>query len=209
MSGEKIRIVLIEDQAIVRESLAHLLNAQEDMTVVGQDGSAANAAALCAAHAPDLVLMDVVTDGGESGIAAAAGLKEDDSDLCIILMTSMPDITFVDEARQVGVDSFIYKNMGSEMLCAAIRGVMNGYHTFPASTVPPELPDGLSLTEREVQVLRGVCEAKSRKEIADEMYLSEGTVKNIITTILNKTGYESITKLAIVVLSKGYITLMK
>lgn len=199
-----IKILIVEDQVIMRDSLANLINGQEDMRVVGSIGSAADALESCRVNAPDLILMDVRTDNNENGIAAAAEIRAQYPEIKIIIMTGMPEITYVDSAKKAGVESFLYKNVNSETMLATIRSTIRGYGTFPRE-VPSVLPGNLSFTDKEIAILRLVCEAKSRKEIAKELAMSEGTVKAAITDILNKTGYDSIMKFALFAVSKGYI----
>ncbi|KUG05496.1 dna-binding response regulator, luxr family [hydrocarbon metagenome] len=199
-----IKILIVEDQVIMRDSLANLINGQEDMQVVGSIGSAGDALEICRVKTPDLVLMDVRTDNNENGIAAAAKIRAQYPSIRIVIMTGMPEITYMDSARRAGVDSFLYKNINSETMLATIRSTMDGYRTFPREA-PSVLPGHLSFTDTEIAILRLVCEAKSRKEIARELTMSEGSVKAVITDILNKTGYDSIIKFAVFAVSKGYI----
>lgn len=188
----------------MRDSLANLINGQEDMCVVGSIGCAAEALQLCKNTSPDLVLMDVCTDNNESGIAAAAEIRAQYAKMKIIIMTGMPEITYMESSRKAGVDSFLYKNVKSETMLATIRSTMDGYGTFPKE-VTSALPGSLCFTDTEIAILRLVCEAKNRKEIARELSMSEGSVKAVITGILNKTGYDSIMKFAVFAVAKGYI----
>ena len=101
------------------------------------------------------------------------------------------------------MDSFVYKNVGTDELLAIIRSTMEGYSTFPLSK-QRIIPDGVELTPVEIDILRLVCESKTR-EIAAELYLSEGTVKRRISEILAKTGYDNILRLAVHAVSNGLI----
>ena len=96
------------------------------------------------------------------------------------------------------------KNGGTEELLGIIRSTANGYSTFPNAT-QSIFSDASALNETEISILRLVCEAKTRKEIAAELYLSEGTVKRHISEILAKTGYDSILRLAVHAVSQGLI----
>lgn len=199
-----IKILIVEDQVIMRDSLASLINGQEDMRVVGSIGSAADAPGLCKKTSPDLVLMDVCTDNNESGIAAAVEIRAQYPKVKIIIMTGMPEITYMESSKKAGVDSFLYKNVKSETMLSTIRSTMDGYGTFPREP-PSALLGSLSFTNTEIAVLRLVCEAKTRKEISRELAMSEGSVKAVITDILNKTGYDSIMRFALFAVAKGYI----
>jgi DNA-binding NarL/FixJ family response regulator len=199
-----IKILLVEDQTVVRDSLAKLLDGEDDMQVVAQTGNAAEAHELCRRHSPHLALMDVMTEMGASGITAAVELRADFPTLKIIIMTGMPEITFIDSAKKAGVNSFLYKNVKSEEMLSAIRSTMNGYSIFPVAA-PAAMPVGFSFSDAELSIIRLVCEAKSRTEIAKELAMSESSVKSAITSILNKTGYDSIMKFALYAVANGYI----
>lgn len=152
----------------------------------------------------NLALLDVCTENGSSGIAAAKQIHEACPDTKIVIMTGMPEITFIEQAKLAGADSFVYKNVGTEELLGIIRSTANGYSTFPNAT-QSIFSDASALNEIEISILRLVCEAKTRKEIAAELYLSEGTVKRHISEILAKTGYDSILRLAVHAVSQGLI----
>ncbi len=199
-----IKILIVEDQVIMRDSLANLINGQEDMRVVGSIGNASEALEVFKMTVPDLVLMDVCTDNNENGISAAADIRCKYPATKIIIMTGMPEITYLESSKKAGADSFLYKNIKSEAFLATIRSTMDGYGTFPREA-PSVLPGSLTFTETEIAILRLVCETKSRKEIAQELAMSEGSVKAVITDILNKTGYDSILRFAVYAVSKGFI----
>ena len=144
------------------------------------------------------------TENDSSGIVAAASIKEAHPDVRVVIMTGMPEITFVEQARAAGVDSFVYKNVGTAELIAVIRSTMEGYSTFPRPQ-SNALSGAAALTQTEIDILRLVCETKTRKEIAQELYLSEGTVKRHISEILAKTGYDNILRLAVHAVASGLI----
>lgn len=104
-----IRVLIVEDQAILRESLARSVGDQPDMTVVAAIADASEALDVVLRERPDMILMDVCTEHDSNGIVAAARIKEAMPGCRIIIMTGMPEITFVDQAREAGVDSFVYK----------------------------------------------------------------------------------------------------
>lgn len=199
-----IRIVIVEDQAILRESLSQAIDLQEDMDIVGKLADAAHAANAAERLHADLVLMDVCTENDSSGIVAARKIKESKKTTKVVIMTGMSEITFVDQAKEADVDSFVYKNVGTEELMRIIRSTMDGYSTFPQE-VSSLLSDTATLTAVEMEILRLVCKTKTRKEIAAELYLSEGTVKRHISEILAKTGYDNILRLAIHAVASGAI----
>ena len=190
---ETIGVLIVEDQAMLRESLVSTIDSQPDMHVVASLADAAEAPAFVAGGGVDLALMDVCTENDSSGIVAAKRIKRDSPKVRVVIMTGMPDITFVEQARDAGVDSFVYKNVGISELLSVMRSTDSGYSGSAA------------LTDEEIQILRLVCEAKSRKEIASELYMSEGTVKRRISEILAKTGYDNILRLAVHAVAEGSI----
>lgn len=121
-----------------------------------------------------------------------------------MIMTGMPEVSFVKQAREVGAESFIYKNVSLSYLASVLRSTLDGYSTYPNKSQAPyaSVPE---FEEGELAIIRLVCEGKQRSEIARELHLSDGTVKRRITEILAKTGYDSILKLAIHMVTKGYI----
>ena len=188
-----IRLMIVEDQAMLRDSLACTINTQSDMEVVASLGDAAEALEALERSGATCALLDVCTENDSSGIVAARKIKE-----------AHPEITFVEQARTAGVDSFVYKNVGTTELLGIIRSTVEGYSTFPLAQ-QSIFSDAAQLTDTELAILRLVCETKTRKEIATELYLSEGTVKRHISEILAKTGYDNILRLAVHAVSTGLI----
>ncbi len=199
-----IKIVIAEDQVILRESLINTLNAADDLEVVGDVSSAIDAIDIIEKTHADVALFDVCDEKGASGIDAAKTLHQKMSHVKIIIITGMPEVSFISLAREAGVHSFVYKNIGTQELIGVIRSTFNGYSIYP-NEAQNALSDIATLTQTEMDILRLVCEAKSRKEVAAELYMSESNVKRHITEILAKTGYDSILKLAVHAVSQGLI----
>ncbi len=199
-----IRILIVEDQVILRESLSAALDTRPDMQVVAGIGNAELALAAVRAHDVDVVLMDVCTEHDANGISATRAIKRDFPQVKVVIMTGMPEITFIDQAKSAGADSFVYKNVGTAELAAIITSTAEGYSTFPHAHASM-LSGAAKLSDTEIAILRCVCEGKSRKEIACDLYMSEGTVKRRISEILAKTGYDSILRLAVHAVASGLI----
>ena len=104
-----IKILIVEDQVVLRDSLASLINGQEDMRVVGSIGCAADALEICRKEFPDLALMDVCTDNNENGIAAAAEIRAQCPAIKIVIMTGMPEITYIESSKKPGSIAFCIK----------------------------------------------------------------------------------------------------
>ena len=198
-----ISILIVEDQAMLRESLEHIIDEQSDMRVAGTLDDAAKAPEFCRTLKPDLVLMDVVMDNSASGIIFAKQIREEFPDIKIVIMTSLPEITFIDEARKAGAHSYIYKNSGNEHLFYTIRSTMKGNGIYPG--LGNTYPFVSQFTEKEIIVIRLVCQGLSRDEMAKELGITESMLRPIITSILNKTGFDNIMKFAVYATSRGLI----
>lgn len=199
-----MKIVLVEDQVMLRELLVLYLGIQEDMEVVAALGDANRAMGAMTGAEVDLVLMDICTERGNSGLVAAQGIKEKFPSCRIVLMTGTHDVSHMGHAQQIGVDGFIYKDAGLGDLLATLRFAHEGYTVFPAKEGHPNASI-MSFSRDEVRLLRLICEGCSRKQLAEELCVSQGTVKRRVGELLAKTGYENVFKLAVVAIAKGYI----
>ena len=126
-----IKIFIVEDQVMLRDSLARLIGGEHDMEVAGVTNDALQALELCRKLSPDLVLMDVVTGEDANGIAEAGRIRRELPDIKVVVMTALPEITFVDAARKAAVQSFVYKNADSQHLFYVIRSTMKGQGVYP------------------------------------------------------------------------------
>jgi len=198
-----IRILIVEDQIMLRESLERVIGGQNDMEVAGSTDDAAVAPDLCRELQVDLVLMDIVTKNNASGITYTAQLRAEFPNIKIVIMTGFSEITFIEEARKAGAHSYVYKNSGYEHLFYAIRNTMqgNGIYPGPENQFSPEA----QFNEKELAVIRLVCKGKSRNEIIAELGMSEAAVKRIISSVLEKTEFDNIMKFAIYAVSRGFI----
>ena len=199
-----IKILIVDDQTILQESLEYIISEQSDMEVVGKTDDASLAPDLCRRLKPNLILMDVVTKNDSSGIAWSVKIIQEFPTIKIIIMTSMPDITFIDAARKAGVHSFVYKHMGKEHFYYAIRNTMAGHGIYPGPSDTASFAN--RFTETEIAVLRLVCQGKTREETARELRLSDTAIGRHITSILDKSGFDSISKLAIYAVGRGLIS---
>jgi DNA-binding NarL/FixJ family response regulator len=198
-----IKILIVEDQALLRDALSRIISGQEDMRVVGFTDNADIALEQCRELAPDLALIDVVTDSKANGIAAAAHIRREMPEVKIVIMTSLPEITFVEGARKAGAHSFIYKDSDSEHLLYVIRRTMQGKGVYPGPGEEAMAKD--LFTADEIKVIRLVCQGKDREEIAHTLHMSESSVKAIFLSVRDKTGFESITKFSMHAVAKGLI----
>ncbi|MCL2044737.1 MAG: response regulator transcription factor [Treponema sp.] len=203
-----IKILIVEDHTMLRESLVTLINSQNDMQVAGFTDDASAVPELCRNLTPDMVLMDVVTKDQSNNVSAngiiyAAEIRKEFPEIKIVIMTAFPEITFADKAKKAGAHSFMDKEMGNEHLLSVIRSTMKGYSTYSICSERPHFAGQLS--EKEIAVLRLVCQGKNRKEVAKEMDMSEVRLKPLITSILDKSGFDNIMKLAVYMVGHGFI----
>ncbi|MDR0442526.1 MAG: response regulator transcription factor [Treponema sp.] len=201
-----IKILIVEDQTMLREALEHLISEQDDMEVAGTTDDAARAPELCRSLQPDLVLMDVVTANNSNGISFAAKIREELPTIKIVLMTSFQDITFIDEARKAKIHSFMVKNTGNEHLFYVIRSTMKGIGIYPG---PADIsPFAAQFSEKEIAVIRLVCRGMARDDVVKELAMSESAIKQLIASILEKSGFDNIAQFAIYAAGKGLIVSM-
>jgi DNA-binding NarL/FixJ family response regulator len=189
-----IKILVVEDQTMLRDTLVFTLNNQEGLKVIGVTDDASEAPQLCSELKPDLVLMDVIT-GKTNGIIFAAKIRNEMPDIKIIIMTAYPDITFINEARKAKAHSFIYKSAGADKLLHIIHSTMenNGYYPSPEVLTSFTSP----LTEREITIVRLIYQGTPRNKMQDKLNMSEITIKRAIKSILDKTGFDSIMDFAL------------
>jgi two-component system, NarL family, response regulator DesR len=182
-----IRIVIAEDQGMLLGAMKSLLSMEEDLEVVGLATNGEEAVELVNTLQPDICIMDIEMPI-KTGLDAAEILKENPCK--IIILTTFARPGYFERARKAGVRGYLLKDSPIEELVSSIRIIMDGRRIYA-----PELVDFVyeedsenPLTDRESQVLELVAEGKTTKEIAAELFLSAGTVRNYISTILDKLG---------------------
>jgi DNA-binding NarL/FixJ family response regulator len=194
-----IRVLVVDDQTLIREGLASLLMLQPDLEVVGKAAEGCEAIGLVARHAPDVVLMDVRMPG-LNGLAAACEIHQRWPDVRVIVLTTFDDDEYVYEALHAGAAGYLLKNADPDHLARAIRAVHAGQSildpavtqtviqrfTQATATQPAQITLSERLTDRERAVLRLMADGLSNTAIAAQLCLSEGTVKNHLTHIFQK-----------------------
>lgn len=178
-----IRIVIAEDQRMVLGALGSLLDLEEDMEVVGKANNGEEALKLIHQLQPDICIMDIEMPI-KSGLDAAEELKEENCK--VIILTTFARSGYFERARKAGVSGYLLKDSPSEELANSIRTIMDGRRIYAPELVDIAFEEDNPLTERESQVLELIADGKSTKEIAGELYLTTGTVRNYISVILDK-----------------------
>ncbi len=200
-----MKVLIVEDHVSMRESLTSVLSASGKFTVVGEVSNADYAVDFCERLHPDLVLMDVCTEGGASGLKAVETIREKNKEIKIIIMTAFDEITYIPRAKAAGANGFVYKSKSLNYFLEVAKDVMDGGSCFPEPKTIP-MPQGEApLTEREMEVLRLMCRHMTNKEIAQELFISENTVKYHKMNMLGKTGFSKAVDLAFYMISNGWI----
>lgn len=208
---KKTKVMIVDDQFISRQLFEMYVKSSESYEVVYSIESAAFADAFVLRHSVDLVLMDILMNDGSNGLDAAARIKKNCPDIKIIAVTSMPEYSWMDHARRIGIESFWYKEASRETILDVMDRTMAGESVYPDS--PPTVRLGLAssaeFTERELEVLRVMTTGISNAAIARKLNITENTVKNHIRHMMEKTGCESRTELAIKARVSGIVINME
>ncbi|MED3550421.1 response regulator transcription factor [Cytobacillus praedii] len=178
-----IRIVIAEDQRMMLGALGSLLNLEDDMEVVGKANNGKEAVTLVKHHQPDICIMDIEMPE-KSGLEAAEDLKG--FGCKVIILTTFARSGYFQRALQAGVSGYLLKDSPSEELASSIRMVMAGRRIYAPELMDDVYSEENPLTEREKAVLELVADGKNTKEIADELKIKTGTVRNYISQILDK-----------------------
>lgn len=219
--GKAIRVLIVDDQRLMRDGLRALLELQDGIEIVGEAGDGAEAGAQAATLRPDVVLMDLRMPRLD-GVAATRALAERGPRPRVLVLTTFDDDQYVFDALKAGAAGYVLKDTPAAKLAEAIRTVHGGgthldpsiaskvvaefsrLHTVPPATAgapragagggPPPADD---LTPREREVLRLIATGASNREIGEQLFISEGTVKNHISNILGRLGLRDRTQAAI------------
>ena len=232
---KKIRVLVADDQDIVRQGLQIILNLQPDITVVGEAANGIEAVALARQLQPDVALMDIKMPRMD-GIEATRNITRDLPTVSVIILTTYDTDDWVFEGIRAGAQGYLLKDAGSEALLAAIRGVMQGesqldptiarkvMNEFRRVSTPPNSKSGSlilgsvpkmepdepryeALTDREGEILGEIAQGLSNKEISTKLFLSEGTVRNYISSIMGKLHANDRTQVLVKAARRGMVKL--
>lgn len=201
------KIMIVDDQFVSREMFKLYISKCPDYEVVYCVDTAMFADTYVLNTKLDLVIMDILMQDGSNGLDAAEKIKKLRPELKIIAVTSMPEVSWMDRAKGIGIESFWYKEVSEKTILEIIERTLNGESIYPIKT--PEVKLGMTkstdLTPREIQVLRLLTTGVENDEIADSLGISLNTVKTHIQHLLDKTGFTSRTQLAIQARITGFV----
>jgi two-component system response regulator DegU len=234
-AGKTVRLMIADDHQLFREGLKRILNMEDDFEVIGECGNGIEIIEMCNREQPDVVLMDINMPI-ENGVVATQRIKDIFPNVKVIILSIHDDESYVFETLRKGASGYLLKDMEAESLIKAIRSVVIG-HAFihpkvtgklinqlrrmtyldevgvlePAATAEagvkyidtPESP----LTKREAEVLRLMAEGMSNKAIGEFLFISEKTVKNHVSSILQKMEVDDRTQAVIAAIKNGWVTL--
>lgn len=214
-----IRVVIADDQTLMRQGLQSLLAMSDDVEVIGHAADGDEALALVAELAPDVLLLDLRMPGRD-GIATLEALREAGSDVPVLVLTTFDDDELVLRALRAGAKGYLLKDVTLHELVGAIgvladgdtlvqpaltARLMQGLGAMPVPDDFAHLPTPEPLTPRETEILRLLASGFSNREIAEALFLAEGTVKNHISTVLAKLGVKDRTRAVLRALHLGLL----
>ncbi len=215
----RIRVLLADDQSLFREGLRTLLSVQSDLEVVGEAANGAEALTLAATQHPQVALMDVhmpVLDG----VTATRRLHDSQPDCRVIMLTTFDDDEYVFEGLRAGAVGYLLKDTPSQKLFEAIRAAARGESFLEpsvaakvvaefarlSSSTPSKKTDSLDeLSEREMEIVRLLARGLSNREIAEQLVITEGTVKTHVSNILSKMGVRDRTQAVLKAKENGWV----
>ncbi len=220
MSESIVRIVIVDDQWMIRQGLASLAGMADDIEVVATGGDGREAVALTLEHRPDVVLMDIRMPETD-GIEATAHIRRENPETQVLMLTTFDDVDLIERSLDAGAVGYLTKDIAAADLASAIRSAASGVVQLSQNVSRILRAGGQSpgdesaeagtsidfagMPPRERDVLRLVVEGKSNKQIAGELHLSAGTVKNHVSSILRRLGTTDRTHAAVIAVRRGLV----
>lgn len=202
----KIKVLIVDDEKLIRKGLNIILSSYDDLEIVGDASNGYEALEFCKTNDVDIVLMDIrmkVCDG----VLGTRLIKEYDSSIALLILTTFNDDEYIEDAMKFGASGYLLKDSSDEVLHEGIRSSfleilylikvwLKNY--VPSKTIEQKhISDMYNLTEKEISIIRLIANGLNNKEISQELFLSEGTIKNNITNILGKLELRDRTQLVI------------
>ncbi len=214
-----IKVIIVDDKKVFRETMRFILNQDEEINVIGIAKDGVEARELCISLKPDVVLMDIMMPEC-NGIEATRRIKETKVSPKIIMLTTFNDNKNVSEALNNGADGYVLKDIDGKDLIYAIKSTYRGmgtiHHTVMDSFVKKSVLDlteeesvnerkNYDLTDRDIKIIGMIVDGKNNKEISEATYFSEGSIRNLVSEILNKLKLKDRTQLAVFALKNKIV----
>ena len=193
------QVIVADDQRLTRQALEDCIKQSDLFALAAAFPSASLAVEYCRRKTADLALLDVVMPGGMSGLEAARRIRELRPEIKLVLATSMPEVSFLKRAREIGVESFWYKETEEVPLLSLLTRTMEGESIYPDNTPAVTMGEATSaeLTPAELAVLRELITGATTREISEKLHISVMTVNSHVQNMLQKTGYRNRVQLAV------------
>ncbi|MET9882443.1 response regulator transcription factor [Streptomyces sp. NPDC006430] len=205
MSSRPIRVLLAEDQSMVREALAALLGLEPDIEVLAQVARGDEVVRAAREHDVNVALLDIEMPG-MTGIEAAAALRAEVPDLKIVVLTTFGRPGYLRGAMEAGASAFLVKDAPAAQLADAVRKVLAGERVIDPTLAAAALAEGANpLTDREREVLRAAEDGATNAELAARLHLSQGTVRNYLSTAIQKLASRNRAEAVRVAREKGWL----
>ena len=211
-----IRVLICDDQAVVRDGLEMILNADKEIEVVGLAQDGAEALELIPSSSPDVVLMDLKMPG-MNGIQSTQKISTQYPEIKILVLTTFGEDDWLFDAIRAGASGYLLKGVPRDELVSAVKGTASGEaHIDPQvggkllghiakTTSPEDSSIGANLNDRELEILKLIAQGLTNAEIAEKLFLTKGTVRNYVSSVLTKLGVEDRTQAAILAIKHGIV----
>lgn len=200
-------VVIAEDFRMIRELFESAVERSGKFFLEGSFSTALEAVEFLQKHDANLIILDVLFPGSMNGLEAAAKIKKIKPDTKIIIVTSMPELSYEKRAKEIGVESFWQKEVQEQPILEVMERTMKGESVYPSSHMKVNVGNAVStdFTERETEILRELVSGASNKEIAEKLCVEPSTVKMHISNMLQKTGYRTRLELAVKARNLGLV----
>lgn len=208
---DKINVMLVDDEKLVRTGMEMILNTYEDINVISTAANGEEALVECRKNEPDVILMDVRMPKCD-GVLGTKLIKKEFDNVKILILTTFNDVEYIHEALNYGASGYLLKDSDYDLIYEAIKGcikgnvvinqqvaskILNENINYNKKSNLEEIKNNNDLNDKEINIIREVANGLSNKEIGEKLFLSEGTIKNNISNILNKLSLRDRTQLTI------------
>lgn len=212
----KIKVLIVDDEKLIRQGLKIILSYYNNLEIVGDVSNGYEALEFCRSNNVDLVLMDIRMNLCD-GVLGTRLIKEYDSSICVLILTTFDDDEYIKDAMNFGASGYLLKDSSNEVIYEGIRSAYFGNIVLDKSVASKvissektidykDVVDKYNLSDKEISIIRFIANGLTNKEIGQELFLSEGTIKNNITNILSKLSLRDRTQIAIFAFKNKIVT---